>query len=555
MPDRAISDLWWKNAIVYCLDVETFQDSNGDGVGDFRGLTQRIDYLAGLGVTCIWLMPFYPSPGRDDGYDITDFYGVDPRLGTVGDVVECLHAARQRGIRVIADLVVNHTSHEHPWFQSARSDPSSPYRDWYVWRETRPENEEKVIFPDAEDSNWEFDEAAGLYYLHRFYREQPDLNVGNPDVVDEIHRIMGYWLQLGMSGFRVDAVPYLIEPTAVEEEMPQDPHVLLRDMRAFLNRRRGDAIMVGEVNLDPGERQEFFGDAGDEMTGLFNFILAGALFAGLARGSAEPIIRHLAETPKPPDRCQWFTFARNHDELNLSRLPDDERAEVMDTFAPDEGMRIFGRGIRRRLPPMVDGDPRRLRLMTSLLLSLPGSPVLWYGDEIGMGDRLDLQGRMSVRTPMQWSGGPNAGFSTADPEALVRPVVDEGPFSYERVNVADERREEHSMLNWTERVLRLRKECPELGWGTATPSEAPDAVLALEHRWEERWMITLHNLSDDPQQVDLTGSALDGDHGAIEVLDSTADHNWEIGSRTFDLEPYGFRWIQGAAPIGIAPVG
>ena len=551
MPDRAISDMWWKNAIIYCLDVETFQDSDGDGIGNFRGLTQRIDYLAGLGVTCIWLMPFYPTPGRDDGYDITDFYGVDPRLGTVGDVVECLHTARQRGIRVIADLVVNHTSHEHPWFQSARSDPNSPYRDWYVWRKERPKSEKGVIFPDAEESNWEWDDAAGMYYLHRFYAEQPDLNVGNPDVVDEIHRIMGYWLQLGMSGFRVDAVPYLIEETGIEEEMPENPHVLLQDMRAFLNRRRGDAIMVGEVNLEPGQRSQFFGDTGGEMTGLFNFILSGALFVAMARSSAEPIVRHLRETPKPPDRAQWFNFIRNHDELNLSKLPDDERREVMDTFAPDEGMRIFDRGIRRRFSTMMDGDPRRIRLMMSLMLSLPGSPVLWYGEEIGMGDNLAVEGRLSVRTPMQWSPRPGAGFSTASADQLVRPLVTDGPFAFDKINVADQRREQTSLLNWTERVLRLRKECPELGWGWAEHLDlGGPMILALRFRWEDRHMVTLHNLSDREQEIPLPDF---GDEEVREVLVSEDDEPWEPDQATVRLGPYGYRWLQGGTPFGLPP--
>jgi maltose alpha-D-glucosyltransferase/alpha-amylase len=386
-------------------------------------------------------------------------------LGTLGDFVEFTHIARERGIRVIADLVVNHTSAQHPWFQSARSAPESPYRDWYVWLPEKPEQEAKVILPDEESSNWQWDEQAGLYYLHRFYAEQPDLNIGNPEVVEEIHRIIGFWLELGASGFRVDAVPYLIEETAIEEEMPEDPHVLLRDMRAFMNRRRGDAILVGEVNLDPGERDPFFGETCDEMTGLFNFIMSGLIFLALGRGEAEPIAVCLRDTPVPPGLCQWFTFLRNHDELNLSRLPGEDRREVMERFAPEETMRIFDRGIRRRLPAMLDGDQRQMRLAYSLLLTLPGTPVLWYGEEIGMGDDLALEGRMAVRTPMQWSPRRNGGFSTAPGEQLVRPIVDEGPFSYKEVNVADQRQDGDSLLNWMERAIRIRKENPEFGWG------------------------------------------------------------------------------------------
>lgn len=541
MVSRAISDVWWKNAIVYCLDVETYLDSDGDGVGDFRGLTERVDYLAGLGVTCVWLMPFYPSPNRDDGYDITDFYDVDPRLGTLGDFVEFLHAARERGIRVITDLVVNHTSHEHPWFRSARRDPDSPYRDWYVWLDERPDDEQDVIFPDAEDSNWEWDEAAQRYYLHRFYAEQPDLNVGNPEVVDEIHRIMGFWLQLGVSGFRVDAVPYLIEETAIEEEMPEDPHVLLRDMRRYLDRRRGDAILLGEVNLDPGDRETFFGETGDEMTGLFNFLLSGALFLALAEEDATTLAGHIRDTPEPPDTCQWFNFIRNHDELNLSRLPADEREAVMDAYARDPDVRIFDRGIRRRMPPMLDGDHERMRLMYSLLLTLPGSPVLWYGEEIGMGDELSLDGRMAVRTPMQWSDGASGGFSTADPDALVRPVVSTERFSPAEVNVLDQRRDQHSLLNWMERALRIRRESPELGWGTSTVLDVDEpAVLLTRIDWEGRTTVVAHNLARDGRTVTVPDA---GQYGTLSDVFADRDYEPVDGTGRVPIDGSGFRWL------------
>ena len=545
MGNKATSDLWWKNAVLYCLDVETFMDANGDGTGDFQGLTQRIDYLAGLGVTCLWLMPFYPSPNVDDGYDITDFYNVDPRLGTLGDFVEFVRTANDRGLRVITDLVVNHTSRDHPWFQSARSSPDSPYRDWYVWRDERPDHEEKVIFPDTEESNWEYDEAAGKYYLHRFYATQPDLNVGNPEVVDEIHRIMGFWLELGIAGFRVDAVPYLIEPTGIEEEMPEDPHVLLEDMRWFMTRRRGDAILVGEVNLDPDSRVQFFGDAGDEMTGLFNFILSGALFLAVGEQQAAPLVRHLEETTRPPDRCQWMNFIRNHDELNLSRLPEDERNRVFELFAPSEDMRIYDRGIRRRMPPMLDGDQGRMRLMFSLLLTLPGTPVLWYGDEIGMGDDLSMPGRMSVRTPMQWSDRRNAGFSTASADALIRPVIEDGPFGYKTVNVNDQRRDQNSLLNWVEHALRVRKECPEFGWGRGLVLDTGrSAVFALRSDWLDQTMFAVHNLSGEAQHVSLELSR-DGEFQRMtDVLSDRAYDDLRVEDPTFEIGPYGYRWIR-----------
>ncbi|MGI8574259.1 MAG: alpha-amylase family protein [Egibacteraceae bacterium] len=545
MAQKATSDVWWKNAILYCLDVETYMDSDADGIGDFRGLTQRVDYLAGLGVTCIWLMPFYPSPNEDDGYDITDFYAVDPRLGTLGDFVEFLHTARQRGIRVIADLVVNHTSREHPWFQSSRSDPDSLYRDWYVWLEEKPEHEQEVIFPDEEDSNWEWDEQAGMYYLHRFYATQPDLNVGNPEVVDEIHRIMGFWLQLGVSGFRMDAVPFLIEETGIEEEMPEDPHVLLENMRAFANRRRGDAVLVGEVNLEPGKREAFFGETGNELTGMFNFVMSGALFLAIADGSAEPIARHLEETPVPPPYCTWFNFIRNHDELNLSKLPDDERERIMEVFAPDEGMRIFDRGIRRRVPSMVKGDGSTLRVLYSLLLTLPGSPVLWYGEEIGMGEDLSLHGRMAVRTPMQWSSRRNAGFSNAEKDELIRPVVEGGDFGYEQVNVADQRRDADSLVNWTERAIRIRKESAELGWGRCEVLDSGHrAVLICRYDWEGQTMFTVHNLGDEACEVSMP---LGGDGQFAGLADVFGDHSYDeldVNDPTFQLHGLGYRWLR-----------
>ena len=541
----AVSDLWWKNAIIYSVDVERFMDSDGDGVGDFGGLTQRIPYLAGLGVTCLWLMPLYPTPGRDDGYDVSDYYSVDPRLGTPGEFVEFVRTARDRGIRVIVDLVVNHTSVDHPWFQSARLSRESKYRDWYVWADDPPDDDAKVIFPGQEDSIWEYDEQAGQYYLHRFYSSEPDLNVGNPEVRDEIHRIMGFWLELGVAGFRVDAAPYLIGGTGIESEMPQDPHKILKDMRGFLSRRRGDAVFMGEVNLEPGEREKFFGDPNDEMTGLFNFLLCGAIFAALAREKATPLADQLRDTPAPPDTCQWLTFIRNHDELNLSRIPADQRDDVMEVFAPEDSMRIFGRGIRRRLPPMVDGDRRRIELAYSLLLTMPGTPVILYGEEIGMGDDLSVQGRKSVRTAMQWADAPNGDFSTADPAEVRVPVIGEGPFGYQHVNVAQQRRHEDSLLNRMERAIRVRKECPEFGWGAWTVLDTGDErVLAHRCDWLAGTVVALHNLSRDEVQGELRF----GDGYAFEevadVFGSERFEEFDVDGGGFRLPPYGYRWLR-----------
>ncbi|MDK3255210.1 alpha-amylase family protein [Blastococcus capsensis] len=548
MFDPAVSDQWWKNAVVYSVDVETFMDSDGDGIGDFRGLTHRLPYLSGLGVTCLWLLPFYPTPGRDDGYDVSDYYTVDPRLGTLGEFVEFVRTARDLGIRVVIDLVVNHTSSEHPWFQEARRDRNSRYRDWYVWADQPPEDEAKVIFPDEEDSNWAWDEEAGQFYLHRFYSSEPDLNTANPDVRDEIHRIMGFWLELGVSGFRVDAAPYLIGDAGIENQMPQDPHLILQDMRGFLSRRRGDAVLFGEVNLDPGDRETFFGDDGDEMTGLFNFILSGAVFTALARGEAAPLAEHLRRTPPPPRTSQWLNFLRNHDELNLSRLPTEEKEEVMAAFAPEQDMRIYGRGIRRRLPPMVGGDRRRIELAFSLLLTLPGTPVLLYGEEIGMGDDLAIEGRKSVRTVMQWTDGRNGGFSGAD--ELVAPVVDDGPFRYQEVNVAEQRRREDSLLNRVERAIRVRKESPEFGWGTWTVLDSGDPrILAHRCDWLDGTVLAVHNLSGDDVEtrIDLAdGNRLE------EVSDIFGGDRYEPldpDDPRVSLAPYGYRWLR-ARPAG-----
>jgi trehalose synthase len=358
MSVKSTSDLWWKNAILYCLDVETFLDSDGDGCGDLPGLTERVDYLAGIGVSCVWLMPFYPSANRDDGYDIVDFYAVDPRLGTLGDLVEFVRTARDRGIRVIADVVVNHTSDQHPWFQAARSSRDSPFREFYVWADEKPEEKPgDVVFPDQETSNWAWDEEAGQFYLHRFYSHQPDLNVANAAVRDEITQIMGFWLQQGLSGFRVDAVPFLIEPTGLPEGAIVDPHELLRDLRAYLGRRNGESVLLGEVNLPAEDQRRFLGDEdGDELHMLFDFLGNQAMYLALARGEAEPLIRTLREAPAIPDTASLARFVRNHDELTLDKLTDAEREEVFARFGPEEDLQLYGRGLRRRLPNMLDGD-------------------------------------------------------------------------------------------------------------------------------------------------------------------------------------------------------
>jgi len=537
---KATGDVWWRNAVVYCLDVETFLDSDGDGCGDLVGLCERVDYLAGLGVSCIWLMPFYPSHQRDDGYDITDYYGVDPRLGTHGDLVELVRTARDRGIRMIADLVPNHTSDRHPWFRSAREGRDSPYHDFYVWADEKPaEKPGDVVFPDQENSNWAYDRKARRWYLHRFYSHQPDLNVANAEVRDELAQVAGFWLEQGLSGFRLDAVPFLVEPIGMPPGAIADPHQLLRDLRRFMGRRNGESILLGEVNLSPEQAVEFFGArGGEQLDMLFSFTVNQAMYLALAREDARPLAAALDALPPLPQDCQWAHFVRNHDELTLDKLAPEERAEVFAAFGPDPGMQLYGRGLRRRLPAMLGGDQRRMRMVYSLMFSLPGTPVLFYGEEIGMAENLDIEGRYAVRAPMQWSDEPNAGFTTA--EETRRPVLAGGPFGFREVNVARQRRDPHSLLNWMERLIRRRRECPELGWGDWTPLAQDDpAVLAHRADWGGSAIVALHNLGGRATQARLELA----EEGVL--VDLFGERDLDAGGRrAIALEPYDHRWFR-----------
>jgi trehalose synthase len=541
---KATSDLWWKNAIVYCLDVETFLDSDGDGCGDLPGLTERLDYLAGLGVTCLWLMPFYPSRQRDDGYDITDFYGIDGRFGTPGDFAEMIRTAADRGIRVIADLVVNHTSDQHPWFRSGR-ERESPYHDFYVWAANKPaEKPGDVVFPDRENSNWAYDSKARQWYLHRFYSHQPDLNIAHPAVRDEIAQVLGYWLIQGLAGFRVDAVPFLIEPVGLPQGALPDPHDFLRDLRRFIGRRRGDAILMGEVNLPPDQQRAFFGDEdGDEFHMVLNFVVNQAMYLALAREDATPLRAALESLPEIPEDCQWANFVRNHDELTLDKLSKEERAEVFAAFGPEPDLQLYGRGLRRRLPTMVGGDERRMRMLYSLAFSLPGTPVLFYGEEIGMAENLAIDGRYSVRAPMQWSSERHGGFSVVkDAGALCRPVVDAEGWSPKRVNVAAQRRLEGSLLNWMERLIRRRRECPELGWGRCTVLDAGHpAVLAHRADWDGSTILAVHSFAGERLEARLL---LETTAEVVDLLDEGSFVPDEGGTVTLPLEPYGYGWFR-----------
>jgi maltose alpha-D-glucosyltransferase/alpha-amylase len=534
-------NLWYKNAVIYCLDVKTFMDSNGDGMGDFRGLANRLDHIESLGATCIWLLPFHPSPNRDNGYDITDYYGVDPRLGTLGDFVDFTHAARDRGLRIIVDLVVNHTSIDHPWFQEARQ-PGSPRRDWYVWSKEQPANmHEGMVFPGQQESTWSWDDVAQAWYMHRFYKHQPDLNIANPEVREEIERIMGFWLQIGATGFRLDAVPFLIEYRGVDAPADRpDPHHYLVEMRDFLDWREAEAVLLAEANIEMTDLDEYFG-TGDRLQMIFNFLLNQHLFLALARGKAEPVTRTMRSTPAIPKIAQWGSFLRNHDELDLGRLTKEERGETFAAFAPEETMRIYGRGIRRRLAPMLGGDPRRIAMAHSLMFALPGTPVIWYGEELAMGEDLSLPERFPVRTPMQWSDEANAGFSQAPTDRLVRPVVTGGEFGFERLNVAAQRNRYDSALEHNRRLIATRRACPEIGWGDCEVLETGvESVLALRSEWRGGVVVTLHNLADEPTEIRLP----DDPGYLMQLLGSSDLPGPDAAARPIPLEGYGFRWFR-----------
>jgi len=535
-------DLWYKTAIIYSLNVASYRDSNGDGIGDFKGLASRLDHIAKLGATCLWLLPIFPSPRLDYGYDVTDYYNVAPWSGTLGDFVEFTHQARLRGLRILIDLPLNHTSDQHPWFQAARNDPKSRYHDFYVWSKEKPKDiDSGVAFPGFQSSVWSWDDKANAWYFHRFYKYQPDLNIDNPEVRDEIKRIMGFWLELGVAGFRLDATPFLI--TEVRPDGTATPHYrLLNEMREFLSWRRGDAILLAEANVAPDEISKFVSDQ-SRVQMAFAFIVNQLIYLALARHQAEPLVRALDYAGRIPDLGQWAQFLRNHDELDLDRLSEEERQDVYDAFAPDPSMRLFGRGIRRRVAPMLGGDRRRIELANSLMFSMPGSPVIFYGDEIGMGDELSLPERWPVRTPMQWSAGRNGGFSSAPADKLVHPLVS-GQYGPDKVNVVAEQRDPDSLFSWMRRLCDVRQSCPEIGWGRWSVIET-DHPATLAHRfcWGGQTTILLHNLDEQGHDV---GIKLD-DKEAGRLVDLFGDQTYEPtkGERqVVALDGYGYRWFR-----------
>jgi maltose alpha-D-glucosyltransferase / alpha-amylase len=539
-----INDLWYKNAVIYCLSVGTYMDANGDGIGDFEGLMRRLDYLHGLGVTAIWLMPFQTSPCKDDGYDVADYYNVDPRYGTLGDFVEFAHGAKQRGIRVLIDLVVNHTSNEHRWFQQARRDPKSKYRDWYVWSKKKPANANKgMVFPGVQKTTWTYDSEAKAYYFHRFYDFQPDLNTSHPEVQAEILKIMGFWIQQGVSGFRMDAVPFIISTKGAKVKKPEEQWDMLRTFREFLQWRQGDCIILAEANVLPETDMEYFGADGERMHMMFNFQVNQNLFYALAAADTGPLIKALKATKARPATAQWGMFLRNHDELDLGRLEKNQREKIFQAFGPEKNMQLYDRGIRRRLAPMLGGDQRRIELAYSLMFTLPGTPVIRDGDELGMGDNLDLPERNCARTPMQWSAEPHGGFTKSN--KTNNPVIDEGPYGYQRINAAIQRRHPDSLLNWTERIVRMRKEVPEIGWGDFAVLNVRDpAVLAMRYDWRNNSVVFLHNLHDEPREVVLDVGLEDEGKMLVNLLAEDHSKAKDSGKHRIVLEGYGYRWYR-----------
>ena len=547
---------WYRSGVIYSLDVRLFQDSDGDGIGDFCGLTSRLDHLSRLGVSVLWLNPIHPTPYRDGGYDVADYFGVDPSLGSLGDFAEFMAECDERGIRVMLDLVLNHTSDEHPWFQSARADPESPFRDWYVWSEQEPPDRlEGMVFPGVQEATWTYDETAGAWYHHRFYDFQPDLNILNPQVRSEMKKVVTFWQRLGVSGFRLDGAPFLIEETEPGKVDLRRDYGFLVELRERLSWLRGDAVFLAEAHVPSDELVDFFGDAdgaANRVQMLFAFRLNEALMVALARHDGSAVAQALNSLPVPPRNGSWATFLRNHDEVDLSQLSEDERADVLAAFGPEPDHQLYDRGIRRRLAPMMGGDQRRLRLAYSLQFTMPGTPVLRYGDEIGMGEDLTLPERDAIRTPMQWSGTANGGFSEARKDQLIRPVVEAPPFGHHEVNVTDQRLDPDSMLTWFERMLHTLRECDEIGSGTHRVVDGtPDAVFSHLAEGPTGTVLFVHNLSDTPHLVHPQIGP-PGEQPPVEVF-SDQPYSGALDPSEVQVGPYGFRWIRLRRSHGPAP--
>ncbi|HNT25043.1 MAG TPA: maltose alpha-D-glucosyltransferase [Anaerolineales bacterium] len=535
--------LWYKNAVFYELYVRAFCDSDADGQGDLRGLASRLDYLQSLGVDCVWLLPIYPSPLRDDGYDIADFYNIHPDFGTLEDFKYFLDRAHELGLRVILDLVLNHTSDQHPWFQAARADRNSPYRDYYVWSDT-PDRyaDARIIFLDIETSNWTWDEQAGQYFWHRFFSSQPDLNYENPAVQEEMLKVVKFWLDMGVDGFRADAVPYLFEEEGTNCENLPKTHVFLKRLRRHIDEHYPGRVLLCEANQWPEDVRSYFGD-GDEFQMGFHFPVMPRIFMALATADRTPVVEILQATPEIPDSCQWCTFLRNHDELTLEMVTPEERTFMWNTYAPEPRMRL-NLGIRRRLAPLLDGERRKIELLNSILFTLPGSPIIYYGDEMGMGDDIWLPDRDGVRMPMQWDDSPNAGFSNAPADQLYHAPVEGVVFDYRTLNVAAQKADQGSLWHTIRKMVAMRKTTTAFGCGELE-FLAPEnkSILAFTRGCQQEVMLVVHNLSSTRQEVALDLLGWQG--AAVKDILSAKDYPpVGPGPYSLNLEPYGYLWLR-----------
>ena len=536
-----MADIWYKEAVIYNLDVRSFYDSNADGIGDFKGLIEKLEYLKELGINCLWLLPFYPSDHKDAGYDIIDYYSVGSETGTMADFVEFIEKAKTFGIKILMDLVVNHTSLEHKWFKEAIKDRNSKYHKYYIWLDEKPENHDQdVIFKNVEDSNWHYHKEADAYYYHTFYRHQPDLNVANIQVQEEILKIIDFWMKLGITGFRIDAVPHILIDKG-NEKFKGDPYQIIDGWQLAVNEHCQDGILIAEADVEPKDFRNFLGD-GNRIHGLLNFYLNNYIFLALADKDPEPIMRAFEQLPPLMDNEQYLNFIRNHDELDLERLKPEERERVYKVFAPDNNMRIYNRGIRRRLAPMLNNDRRIMEMTLSLLFTLPGTPVLRYGDEIGMGDDLGLKERDSVRTSMQWSNSKNGGFSSASSDKLFWPVISNGEYGYQSVNVADQMQDHSSLFNSIKSMLDNLQQLKEFGWGNfeQVHTDHPK-ILAHLCRHHDKAVMAVHNFSEEQLMVNLkvTGFPIDQFKQLQNAYRYKIKGNDEI---EIEMPPYGYTW-------------
>ena len=541
-------DLWYKDAVFYEVYIRAYHDSNADGHGDLAGLTEKLDYLKELGVDCLWLLPIYPSPLKDDGYDIADYYGVHSTYGSVDDFKTLVDEAHARGLRIIADLVLNHTSDQHPWFQAARQDKDSPYRDYYVWSDSDQKyTGTRIIFTDTEPSNWSWDEAAGQYFWHRFFATQPDLNFDNPAVREEMKKVAKFWLDMGIDGFRADAVPYLIEREGTGNENLPETHEYLKELRAFIDQHYPGRVLLCEANMWPEDVRPYFGDPSipgqAEFQMGFHFPIMPRIFMALKKGDVSAMVEIINRTPPIPAECQWCTFLRNHDELTLEMVTEEERQWMWQHYAPEPRMKL-NLGIRRRLAPLLDNNRRKIELANSILFTLTGSPIIYYGDEIGMGDNIWLDDRNGVRTPMQWNPDPSAGFSDAAPEGFYAPVIDSTPYGPDSVNVADQQADPKSLLNTIQKMIAIRKQYKAFGWGDFKWIDTGTAaVAAYRRKYKDERLLIFNNLTDQIQTVSIPVARVTNVY-PIDILGNRRLPPLENGYLSLMLAPYRYLWLR-----------